>query len=35
VSDGRDALAAAVKDFLGKAIESVSKQQGAMTAKVA
>jgi phasin family protein len=35
VSDGQDAAAAAVKDFLAKAIESVSKQQAALIEKVA
>jgi phasin family protein len=35
MSDGRDAAAAAVKDFLAKAIESASKQKAAMTEKVA
>jgi phasin family protein len=35
MSDGRDAAAAAVKDFLAKAIESASKQQAARTEKVA
>lgn len=35
MSDGRDASAAAVKDFLSKAIESVNKQQAAITEKVA
>jgi phasin family protein len=35
VNDGRDAAAVAMKDFQVKAIESASKQQSAMTKKVA